>query len=43
MGDNAARLLAAMLEGIKTEVSEIARLRMAIDSEDGTLFLQLIE
>jgi hypothetical protein len=42
MGDDAARLLAAMLQGVQAEGDEIRRVRGTDDAENATFFLEFI-
>jgi hypothetical protein len=41
-GDDAARLLAAMLQSIETEINHIGRLGMTVHAHDGAFFVKFI-
>jgi len=41
-GDDAGGFLAAMLEGVESEVSEVGRFGMAEDAEDATMVVEVI-
>src|SRR4030095_6433007 len=41
--NNAARFLAAMLEGIKSQIDHVGRFGMAIDSPHRAFFVKLVE